>query len=79
MTTKTHKKPNLEKSLTELEQIVVKMESGQLTLEESLKLFEQGIGLISACQKTLTDAKQKILQLTSQKTSAELAEYNKED
>jgi len=79
MTTKTHKKPNLEKSLTELEQIVAKMESGQLTLEESLKLFEQGIGLISACQKTLTDAKQKILQLTSQKTSAELAEYNKED
>jgi len=79
MATKTTKKPTLEKSLLELEKIVEKMESGQLSLEESLKLFEQGVGLISSCQKMLTDAKQKISKLTSKKGSLELVESLEEE
>lgn len=74
----TTNKPNLEKSLDDLEKIVEKMESSQLSLEESLKLFEQGAGLISSCQKMLTDAKQKILKLTEKKNASELTEYLEE-
>ena len=74
----TTKKPNLETSLDDLEKIVEKMESGQLSLEESLKLFEQGVGLISSCQKMLTDAKQKILKLTEEKGAFKLEEHLEE-
>jgi len=75
----TTKKLNLETSLDDLEKIVEKMESGQLSLEESLKLFEQGVGLISSCQKMLTDAKQKILKLTEEKGALELTEHLEEE
>ncbi|MGD9108801.1 MAG: exodeoxyribonuclease VII small subunit [Gammaproteobacteria bacterium] len=78
MATQTTKKPTLEKSLADLEKIVEKMESGQLSLEESLKLFEQGVTLIASCQKMLSDAKQKIAKLTNKKGSLELAEYLEE-
>ncbi|OQX34526.1 MAG: exodeoxyribonuclease VII small subunit [Oceanospirillales bacterium LUC14_002_19_P2] len=49
-----------EKSLSELETLVEKMESGDLTLEQSLAAFEQGIGLTRECQKALDDAEQKV-------------------
>lgn len=49
-----------EESLAELEQLVEKMEQGNLTLEESLKLFERGIELSRACQKSLKEAEQKV-------------------
>ncbi len=56
----TNKQPSLEKSLLELEALVEKMESKDLPLEESLKLFERGINLSTTCQKTLVEAKEKI-------------------
>ena len=49
-----------EKSLLELETLVEKMESGDLTLEQSLAAFETGIGLTRECQKALDDAEQKV-------------------
>lgn len=49
-----------EESLAELEQLVEKMEQGNLSLEDSLKLFERGIALSRACQKSLKDAEQKV-------------------
>ncbi|MBO9481917.1 MULTISPECIES: exodeoxyribonuclease VII small subunit [Gammaproteobacteria] len=55
-----------EQSLAELETLVQKMESGDLSLEESLKAFEQGIKLTRGCQKALTDAEQKVQQLLAQ-------------
>ena len=55
---------NFEGSLSELEQLVWEMESGELPLEESLKKFEQGIKLIRSCQEALTDAEQKVEILT---------------
>ena len=49
-----------ENSVQELDDIVSKMESGDLSLDESLTLFEQGVKLTRACQKTLADAEAKI-------------------
>ena len=48
------------KGLTELEQIVKQMDSADLSLDESLKLFEKGISLTKLCQKALQDAEAKI-------------------
>lgn len=54
---------DFEKSLQELEQIVSKMESGELGLEESLNRFEQGIKLARQCQDTLSEAELRVEQL----------------
>ena len=52
-----------EKSVEELDAIVERMESGELSLDESLKLFEKGVKLTRECQKTLADAEAKIEKL----------------
>ncbi|MDX1451203.1 MAG: exodeoxyribonuclease VII small subunit [Oleiphilaceae bacterium] len=52
-----------EHSLAQLEDIVRKMEQGQLTLEESLGAFEQGVKLTRQCQETLKNAEQRVSQL----------------
>jgi exodeoxyribonuclease VII small subunit len=49
-----------EASLEKLEALVERMEEGDLTLEESLKAFEQGIKLTRECQSALTKAEQKV-------------------
>lgn len=49
-----------EESLSRLEQLVQKMESGELSLEESLKTFEEGIRLTRECQQALKEAEQKV-------------------
>ena len=49
-----------EASLDKLEKLVEKMEVGDLTLEESLKIFEEGVKLTRECQQALTDAEQKV-------------------
>lgn len=49
-----------EDSLAELEQLVERMEQGNLPLEESLKLFERGVQLTRSCQKALQEAEQKV-------------------
>ena len=54
------KPPAFEKSLSDLEDLVAKMNSGELSLEDSLNAFEQGIGLIRQCQQTLQTAEQKV-------------------
>ncbi|MEO7658170.1 MAG: exodeoxyribonuclease VII small subunit [Pyrinomonadaceae bacterium] len=51
---------SFETSLAELEQIVGRLESGDLPLEESLELFEKGIKLSRQCRKRLTDAERRI-------------------
>lgn len=51
---------NFEKTIAELEQLVEKMEAGDLSLEESLKYFERGISLTKACQTALSEAEQKV-------------------
>jgi exodeoxyribonuclease VII small subunit len=51
---------DLEKSLAELEEIVEQLESGELSLEKSLKLFERGVRLSRECQTALKDAEQRV-------------------
>jgi len=51
---------NLEKSLTDLEEIVEELESGDLPLEKAMKKFEEGIKLTRNCQTALKDAEQKV-------------------
>ena len=49
-----------EASLDKLEKLVEKMEDGDLTLEESLKIFEEGVKLTRECQQALANAEQKV-------------------
>ena len=51
--------------MTELEQLVEKMEDGELTLDESLKAFERGVVLTRLCQNELKNAELKVQQLNS--------------
>ena len=57
-----------ETALNELEQIVGKLERGELKLEESLKLFERGVELTKACRKSLETAELKVKQLLGGKS-----------
>ncbi len=52
-----------ENSMLDLDRIIKQMESGQLTLDQSLESFEKGIGLIRDCEKKLGDAKGRIEKL----------------
>lgn len=52
--------------LQDLEAIVKKMEMGEMKLEDSLNFFEQGIKLSKQCQKSLSEAQQKVLKLTQE-------------
>ncbi len=54
---------DLEKSLEELERLVEQLEQGDLTLDASLRLFEQGIGLTWRCQTALKEAEQRVEKL----------------
>ena len=66
MATKKNQTINFEKSLQDLEKLVEKMESGELSLEESLQCFEKGVALTRSCQKALADAEQKVRILLQQ-------------
>lgn len=51
---------HFEKTMIELEEIVMQLEKGELSLEDSLKQFEKGITLARRCQEVLSQAEQKI-------------------
>jgi len=51
---------DFEKTLSELEDIVTRMEKGEMTLEESLRSYERGVSLSRGCQKALEQAEQRI-------------------
>tara|TARA_Y100001933_G_C18676317_1_gene429058 strand:+ start:259 stop:471 length:213 start_codon:yes stop_codon:yes gene_type:complete len=59
------KKKNFENQLDRLKEIVDMMEQGNVKLEDALKLFEEGVGIYSNCNKLLEDAEQKIKIMTS--------------
>lgn len=62
---------DFETSLAQLEQLVTAMESGEMSLEESLKSFEQGVKLTRDCQQALQEAEQKV-ELLLQNSKGEL-------
>lgn len=51
---------DFEKKLSRLEEIVTKMEAGDLSLEDSLKFFEEGVKLSRECNTQLVTAEQKV-------------------
>ncbi len=54
------KKPNFEEALKKLEQTVQRLEKGETSLEESLKLFEGGMKLAKLCSLRLEEAQRKV-------------------
>jgi exodeoxyribonuclease VII small subunit len=56
---------DFEKNLKRLEEIVHKLEDGELGLEESLKLFEEGVGISRVCNTKLSEAEKKVKLLLS--------------
>jgi exodeoxyribonuclease VII small subunit len=54
-----------EQALAELETIVARMESGELTLEQSLTSYKRGAALLQYCQSALKDAQQQVKMLES--------------
>ncbi|MGI6678784.1 MAG: exodeoxyribonuclease VII small subunit [Dehalobacterium sp.] len=59
------KKMTFEEALEKLELNVKSLESGDLPLNEVLKLFEDGVGLVNTCYQKLNEAEQKIEVLSS--------------
>ena len=55
---------HFEQSLDELEQLVEKMEHGDMTLEDSLAAYERGVGLYRQCQAALEQAELRVRLLT---------------
>ena len=53
-------KLDFEKNISVLEDIVSKLESGEVSLDESLKLFEEGVKIIKECNTELDNAEQKV-------------------
>lgn len=62
--------PQFERAMAELEALVDRLEGEDLTLEESLVVFERGIGLTRACQQALDAAEQRVRILTDQSETA---------
>ena len=58
--TKTAKAIDFEQQLKNLEELVATLESGDLSLEDSMKSFEQGIKVARECQQALKEAEQKV-------------------
>ena len=56
-----------ESAMARLEEIVAMLEGGNCSLDESLKLFEEGTRLTAFCNESLKNAEQKIVQLTQGK------------
>ena len=62
MTAKKNSPVPFETALAELENLVGQLEHGELSLEESLRRFERGMGLVQSCQSALRHAEQKVEQ-----------------
>ena len=59
-----NKNIKFEEAIEKLDSIVSKLESGSVSLDESLSLFEEGVGLIKLCNEKLESAEQKVRILT---------------
>ena len=67
MTKKDQDKKKFKEALEELEQVVEQLESGELSLEDSLAAFEQGVKLVRYCNQKLTEVEKKIELLVKDK------------
>ena len=73
------KPPDFEAAMRDLEEIVERLEHGDLPLEESLKAFERGIMLTRNCQTALKDAEQKVEILLKKAGEARAEPFDADD
>lgn len=57
------KKPTFEQYMARLDEIVHHLESGDMPLNDTLALFEEGTALVASCSKMLDEAEQKVVKL----------------
>ena len=67
MAKKDQPNKKFETALEELEQVVEQLESGDLSLEDSLAAFEKGVGLVKFCNQKLTEVEKKVELLVKDK------------
>jgi len=72
-------KEKFEDALAKLEEIVKKMESGDLSLEDSLKSFEDGIRLVRVCSRKLDEAQRRVELLLQEEGEPVAKPYREED
>ena len=69
------KKLDYEASIAELETLVERLEQGDISLEESLKLYESGVLITRDCQEALSQAEQKVQMLLQQSDQTNLVDF----
>ena len=79
MSDKTDQQPDFEKALSELENLVSKLESGELNLDQSLEYFKRGVELTRHCQSVLDQAQQTVELLTQPDADGEQATVDESD
>lgn len=67
----SEKKVDFEKSMEELEEIVAKLEKGELNLDESVEEFEKGMKISKECSKILENAEKRITMLLQKEGNIE--------
>jgi exodeoxyribonuclease VII small subunit len=73
------KSADFEQSLGRLEELVDQMESGELSLEEMIKHFEEGSKLVGVCSKKLNEVEQKIEKLVKKDGELKEVPFDVED
>ena len=71
--------PDFEKSLEELEALVEQLESGDLSLDESLKQFKRGVELTRHCQGVLEEAQQTVEKLVDNADESSAVPFENRD
>ena len=66
---------DFEKTLAKLESVIAKLETGELSLEESIRQFEQGTALLKDCNKVLNEAEQKVKILSQKNREFQLEDF----
>ena len=71
--------PDFETAMRDLEQLVERLETGDLPLEESLAAFERGVMLTRVCQTALKEAEQKVEILLKKAGEPDVADFTAEE
>lgn len=77
--TKNEDKPSFEDNLKALEKIATELEQGELSLDESVKKFEEGMKISKECYTYLDKTEKKITELVNNNGSLEEVEYKRYD
>ena len=79
MNKQSKQKPDFEKALSELESLVAKLESGELSLDQSLDCYKRGVELTRHCQSILDEAQKTVELLESANSSNEQSDVGHTD